>query len=134
MVALSHHNLANAARDLGDHTEARSHYAASLRIYRDYDDRWALGMLLDDLVLAVAQAGIEPPERMFEVLGVADRLREETESARDTDSEQALAEAARRCAPGLTPDEQLAARERGRSLVAAAALELALKLVVVEDA
>ncbi len=132
MVALSHHNLANAARDLEDEPEAREHYAAGLTIYRDYADRWALGLLIDDVVLGVAQP--QARERVLELLGAADRLREESESPRDAAAEEALEECAKRATPELAAEARLAARERGRSLDVAAAVELALSLLIVDDA
>ena len=57
MVALCHNNLGNATRGLGDYETARRHYADSLRAYRDYDDRWALAFLLEDIGILAALGG-----------------------------------------------------------------------------
>ena len=57
MVAISHNNLGNANRGLGDFDEARRHYAESLRAYRDYDDKWAMAFLLEDVASLAAIAG-----------------------------------------------------------------------------
>ena len=54
MVAICHNNLGNATRGLGDYEAARRHYADSLRAYRDYDDRWALAFLLEDIGILAA--------------------------------------------------------------------------------
>jgi tetratricopeptide (TPR) repeat protein len=80
MVAISHNNLGNANRGLGDYAAARRHYGESLRTYRDYDDRWALAFLLEDVaVLATLEGGAE---QALELLGAADTLRAATGSPR----------------------------------------------------
>ena len=49
MVAISDNNLGNATRGLGDFDAAQHHYAESLRAYREYDDKWALAFLVEDI-------------------------------------------------------------------------------------
>ena len=51
------------------------HYAESLRAYREYDDKWALAFLVEDIGQLAAMSG--QPERAFELVGAADTLREE---------------------------------------------------------
>src|SRR5262249_34927251 len=79
-VALAHHNLANAARTLGDFSEARSQYEAAIQIFRDHGDRWALAQLLEDVAVLEARTGAS--EVALELVGAAESLRDEIGSPR----------------------------------------------------
>ncbi len=65
-----------------------SHYAESLRAYRDYDDKWALAFLLEDIGQLAALCG--EAERAFELVGAADALREEIGTPRAPGPEEEL--------------------------------------------
>jgi hypothetical protein len=74
-VALGHHNLGNAARALQRYDAAQAEYAEGIRIYQRYGDRWALAQLFEDVLVLAAELG--RPEQGWELLGAADRLRED---------------------------------------------------------
>ena len=58
MVAIGLNNLGNAERGTSATLDAaREHYAASLRAYEAYDDRWALAHLLEDIGRLAAVSG-----------------------------------------------------------------------------
>ena len=99
MVAIVHNNLGNATRGLGDYDAARGHYADSLRAYRDYDDRWALAFLLEDIGVLAALSGDAPPA--LELIGAADALRESIGAPRapslDEEIREQMAPAVPRC-------------------------------------
>ena len=105
MVAIGHNNLANANLGLGDHPAARAHFAASLRAYRGYDDRWAMAFLLEDIAVLAARMGSGTVA--FELLGAAATLRDEIGSPRGA----ALDEEARRAPGGRSRRNR---RTRGR--------------------
>ena len=123
MVALVHNNLGNATRGLGDYDAARGHYLDSLRAYRDYDDKWALAFLLEDIGVLAALSGDAPPA--LELIGAADALRESIGAPRapslDEDIERQLAATV---AP-LADEDRLAHRARGKAFDLAAAVEKA---------
>ena len=125
MVALSHHNLGNAARRSSDYPEARSQYAAGLRILQDFDDRWALALLLEDVAIL---AGLEHRDgAAFELLGAADALREESGSARGDALEAEIAASLAPAREALGAEGADKARERGRLLDLAGAADAALE-------
>jgi predicted ATPase len=124
MVAVSHNNLGNAYRGLGEVETARQHYAASAEAYLAYGDRWAAAFLLEDVaVLAAAQ---RHPVEALELLGAADRLREEIDVPRSDSLEEDLHQ--RVVEPGrtLAEDVSTAARKRGRGMDLEAALAAAI--------
>jgi class 3 adenylate cyclase/tetratricopeptide (TPR) repeat protein len=123
MVAISHNNLGNATRGLGEYDAARAHYAESLRAYRDYDDKWAAAFLLEDIAMLAALVG--EPARALELVGAADRLREEIGTPRSPALAESLDEALR-AAREYLGDEAEAAGRRGRELVTSAAIDLAV--------
>jgi tetratricopeptide (TPR) repeat protein len=57
MVAVCHNNLGNAYRGLGDYSAARAHYIESLRSCREYDDKWTLAFLIEDIGVLMAKTG-----------------------------------------------------------------------------
>jgi tetratricopeptide (TPR) repeat protein len=123
MVAISHNTLGNATRGLGEYDAARAHYAESLRAYRDYDDKWAAAFLLEDIAMLAALVG--EPARALELVGAADRLREEIGTPRSPALAESLDEALR-AAREYLGDEAEAAGRRGRELVTSAAIDLAV--------
>ena len=94
MVAISHNNLGNATRGLGDYEAARRHYADSLRAYRDYDDRWALAFLLEDI--GVLAALTRRRERALELVGAPDALRDAIGAPRAPRSRRSSTSSSRR--------------------------------------
>jgi tetratricopeptide (TPR) repeat protein len=123
MVAISHNNLGNANRGLGDFAGARRHYADSLRAFRDYDDQWALAFLLEDVAVLAALEG--RPEPALELLGAADALRDATGSPRGDALENEIDR--RLQAVYATLGERASTeRARGAALDLPAALDLAL--------
>jgi class 3 adenylate cyclase len=124
MVAIAHNNLGNANRGLGDLDAARADYAASLRAYRAYDDRWALGFLLEDVAVLLGRAGSS--ETAFELLGAAEALRAETGTPRGPSLEAELAEELRDARAAIGDEAAAQAVERGRRMGLDAALDLAL--------
>jgi class 3 adenylate cyclase/tetratricopeptide (TPR) repeat protein len=80
MVAITHNNLGNATRGVGDVAAAMAHYADSLNAYQAYDDRWATAFLLEDIAQLAALS--DAAEIAMELIGAADRLREEIGSPR----------------------------------------------------
>jgi hypothetical protein len=131
MVALAHHNLANAARARGDYAGARAEYAESLRIYRDYADRWALALLLEDIVVLAGL--LDAPEHALELLGFADTLRRGCESPRGDELEAELETGLERAVALLDPAARAAARDLGRTLELGSGAQLALDFLVVVD-
>ena len=67
---------------------ARADYAASLRAYRDYDDRWALAFLLEDIGVLAALAGDSADA--IRLVGAALALREEIGAPRPPALEEEL--------------------------------------------
>jgi hypothetical protein len=123
MVAISHNNLGNANRGLGDVPAARRHYADSLRAYRDYDDQWALAFLLEDVALLAALDG--RPEAALELAGAADAVREAIGSPRGEALENEL-DRRLRTARDRLGGGAAAARDRGAALDSTAVFDLAL--------
>jgi len=125
-VALAHHNLANAARELGDYPEARSQYAAGIRIYSDYGDRWALALLLEDVALLAAESG--EASRALALIGSAGSLREEIGSPRARSLQAELDEQLAPARGELGESDSAAALSRGSALSLDDAVVLALEL------
>lgn len=86
-VALAHHNLANAHRDLGDTGAAGRHYLEALATFDRYHDLWALAFLLEDVAVLTAPRS---PAAALELLGAADRMRDDLDSTRPPALEQEL--------------------------------------------
>jgi hypothetical protein len=125
MVAIGHNNLGNAARGLRDYDDARAHFAASLETYRHYEDYWALAFLLEDIAVLAIEVG--DGIVACELLGAADSLRDEIGSPRgpslDSELDTHVAEVSR--ALGSGPAR--AARQRGKALTPAPAIDRALR-------
>ena len=126
MVALCDHNLANATRGLGEHDAARSHYAASLRAYRSYDDAWALAFLLEDLGMLVAATG--NVAAAHELLGAADALRDANDMPRAPSRQQEIEHELLDFATAVPQQQRDACRAQGRTMGLHAALDYALGL------
>jgi predicted ATPase len=124
MAALSEHNLANAYRSGGDLAAARQYYTRSVEAFGRYADRWALALLLEDIALLAADLG--EGSAALELVGAADRLREELETPRGAALGEQLLERAIRADPDLTEEERSAARRRGTQLELSEAVTLAL--------
>jgi class 3 adenylate cyclase/tetratricopeptide (TPR) repeat protein len=126
MVALAHNNLGNANRSLGDLEAARGHYAESVATYRRYGDHWAMAFLLEDVAQLAALSG--ESHRALELVGAADRLREEIGAARAAALEEHVAAATELAGASLSPAEREAALARGRALSLDGAADVALEL------
>ena len=126
MVAIGHNNLGNATRGLGDLEAAREHYGAALEAYRDYDDRWAMAFLLEDMGILAAMTG--DPVAAHEAMGVAERMRGEIESPRAPALEEELATALAEARSALGDDAAVAAVARGRAMEPAAVEELGRRI------
>jgi hypothetical protein len=128
MVALVHNNLGNATRGIGDYETASRHYADALRAYRNYDDRWALAFLLEDIgVLAALDAD---PCAALGLIGAADAAREVIGAPRAPSLET---EIKKKLAPSivqLSERERTECRARGRALDISAAIDYALDVTV----
>jgi hypothetical protein len=124
MVAVSHNNLGNAYRGLGDGEGARDHYATSAEAYLAYGDRWAAAFLLEDIsTLAAAE---EQPTVALELLGAADRMRQEIDSPRSDALEAELRREIVERGTGVDDEARAAARGRGRAMDLVAALTAAI--------
>ena len=125
MLAIARNTLGNAARAQGDRAAAAANYASALETYRELDDRWAMAYLFEDV--AVFGASTEP-ELAHELVGAADRLRQETGSPRGPalDAELARLLSPARTSIGDPAADAAVVRGRDRSLEEAA--ELAARL------
>jgi hypothetical protein len=123
MVAISHNNLGNSARGLGDRDRARMHFAASLDAYEDYDDRWAMAFLLEDIGALAADAGAA--DVALELAGAADRLREEIGAARSPALEEGLADRLGPAVEILGAESAEEARSRGQARDLEVTIEMA---------
>ena len=126
MVANCHNNLGNATRGLGDHAAARAHYAESLRAYRDYDDRWSLAFLLEDIGMLAASRG--DVRSALELVGAADAIREVIGAPRAPSLEQEMERQLASASAEMPVDDRAHHRGRGRSLDLAAAVDHAFAL------
>ena len=126
MVAISHNNLGNATRGLGDYAAARGHYADSLRAYRAYDDRWALGVPARGH-RASSRRSTGERSAALELAGAAEKLREEIGSPRAPGLQEQLDQALATAAGALDGQgsAEAAARGRGRSFAEAVSAALA---------
>jgi tetratricopeptide (TPR) repeat protein len=124
MVAISHNNLGNANRGLGDHETARLHYGESLQAYRAYGDKWATAFLLEDVGALAAAVG--EYEHALELVGAADRMREEIGSPRSPALEAELTRVLETAAAALGKDFAEAVRTRGAGLGLEEAVEAAV--------
>ena len=104
---------------------ARAHYADSLRVYRDYDDQWALAFLLEDVALLAALTG-RSATRARAARGV-ESLREEIGSPRAPSFQAELDEQLAPARLQLGPAGD-AALSRGRALTLDQAVSVALEL------
>jgi tetratricopeptide (TPR) repeat protein len=126
MVAISHNNLGNANRGLGDYAAAREHYVACLQAHREHDDKWALAFLLEDVSRLAALA--DEPVLALELLGAADALHEQTGAPRSAALDQEIAADTEPAVSSLTADQRTSARQRGRTFDPARAIDAALSL------
>jgi tetratricopeptide (TPR) repeat protein len=129
MVAICHNNLGNALRGVGQYDEARAEYAAAARTYRDYDDHWAMAFLLEDVALLAAEVGLR--EAAYELVGAADRQREELGSPRAPALETTLTERLSAAAAG--DDDAHAARQRGALFDTEQAVSALMSVCVTES-
>ena len=98
--------------------------ADSLRAYRDYDDRWALAFLLEDIGILAALRG--DARSGLELIGAADASRDAIGASRAPSLEEEIREQIAPAAAALSAHDRLTCRERGRSLDLAAAIDHAL--------
>ena len=80
VLALGDENRGNARRGLGDYAAARAGYAAALRAFLILDDRWDIAFLLEYVAILASAEGEH--ERAVELVGAAERLREEIGAGR----------------------------------------------------
>jgi len=126
MIANCHNNLGNANRGLGDYAAARAHYADSLRAYRDYDDRWSLTFLFEDIGVLAGRSGDAPSA--LELVGAADALREAIGAPRAPSTEKEIKTQLAAAVAALSEEDQVACRARGRALELSAAVERAVEV------
>jgi len=107
-------NLGNALRGLGNYDAARSHYADSLRAYRNYDDRWAIAFLLEDVGMLSSLIG--DARSAFTLMGCADALREAIGTPRSQLLEDELETALATVAENISEGQRSSWRIHGRSL------------------
>jgi tetratricopeptide (TPR) repeat protein len=112
MVAVSHNNLGNAYRGLGETQAARDHYVSSAEAYLAYGDRWASAFLLEDIAMLAAVEN--QPVKALEMLGAADRIREEIDSPRSEALDADLRRRIDERSAGLDADTITTAIARGR--------------------
>ena len=124
MVAIVHNNLANANRELGDVPAARQSYAASLEAYRDYDDKWAMAFLIEDIAVLASVVG--ESERALMMLGAAETLREAIGAPRSPSLAEGL-EGSTAPAKAALGEHAAAAVSAGRALDQAQMVALALE-------
>jgi predicted ATPase/class 3 adenylate cyclase len=124
MVAISHNNLGNAYRGLGDFEAARRDYSESLQAYRAYGDKWAIAFLLEDIGALAALAGEH--EHALELVGAADRMREEIGSPRGPALEAELDRRLQAAHEALGDEVAARIRTRGAGLGLEDALVVAL--------
>jgi hypothetical protein len=122
MVAIAHHNLGNARRELGQLGAAAEQLGAAVQAYRRFDDRWALGIVFEDVAQLAAQRG--QPETALRLLGAAEAVRAELGSPRSPAQEESLtnALAGAHVATGSAAEALVAS---GRELLLAEATALA---------
>ncbi|MEZ5596542.1 MAG: tetratricopeptide repeat protein [Pseudomonadales bacterium] len=125
MVALARNNLGNAARELGDYGLAKQNYAASLETYRNNGDLWALAFLFEDMAILAALIGASVAT--FELLGIAEGLRDAIGSPRTGEQEAELSEQIAAAHESMAAAEATAARARGRSYATSEAIDYALR-------
>jgi hypothetical protein len=131
MIAVGHHNLANAHRGLGDVATARGHFGQALQAYVDIDDSWSLVQLVEDGVLLAIVA--ERPEEAFELVGAADALRV-TLAAPRPPGVQAQLDAAPAASRAVLGQGASAAIVRGSSADGLTANERLIRLLQVTEA
>ena len=96
----------------------------SLRAHREYDDRWALAFLLEDIgVLAASMADLAAALELF---GAADALRDAIGAPRGPSLAQDIDRCIESSAASFSDAERAAHRSRGRALDASAAAARAL--------
>ncbi len=125
MVAISHNNLGNANRGLGDFGTARRHYGDAAETYRINGDRWAAAFLFEDIAVLAATEG--DAAAALELLGAADRLRDEIDAPRAAALEDELHQLVDEADHGLMDESRDAIRGRGREREFDAALAAAIE-------
>jgi predicted ATPase/class 3 adenylate cyclase len=121
VVAVNQHNLGIAQRGLGDVAAAGTAYLAALQAYVDYDDRWSLVQLYEDvayLALDVDEAAVA-----LRLVGAADALRRELDAPRPPAPAQLL-EAALASATEASGSRLADERAAGERLELPAVLDL----------
>ena len=124
MVAISHNNLGNADRGLGEYEAAQQHFADSLGAYASTTTSWAMAFL--SRTSASWRGSAATGRSRSSSLGASDTLREEIGTPRAPGLEEELERQlapARRSIGGIAAAE---ARTRGQTLTLAEALDLAL--------
>jgi hypothetical protein len=125
LVAIGHNSLGNTTRGLGGYEAARSHYRDSLRAYRDFGDKWAMAILLEDIGMLAALEGDVAAALTLE--GAADALRIAIGAPRAPPQEKEIEEKLLAAAASLAEAERTAHRQRGRALDLSAAVDHALR-------
>jgi hypothetical protein len=124
MVALSNHNLGNAARAMADYASARRHYAQSIAAFGAFQDRWAYAFLFEDI--AVLAALERDATAALALLGAADALREASRTPRAPSLERELDEQVGPALNELCTDDRERHRGGGRALDFPRAVQRAL--------
>ena len=96
------------------------------RTYRDYDDRWSLAFLLEDIGMLAAACGDAPSA--LELVGTADAIRERIGAPRSPSLEQEMERQLAPAGEGMSEEDRAAHRGRGRSLDLAVAVDRAFAL------
>jgi tetratricopeptide (TPR) repeat protein len=126
MVAVCHNNLGNAYRGLGDYSAARAHYIESLRSCREYDDKWTLAFLLEDIAMLAAAAG--EVCAALELVAAVDTLRASIDAPRAPALANEIDAQLAATLRGLPEAEREACRAKGRGLELPDVLTLAISL------
>ncbi|MDT4961674.1 MAG: hypothetical protein QOF87_1321 [Pseudonocardiales bacterium] len=121
IVAVGQHNLGIAQRGLARYAASGEAYLAALQAYVDYNDRWSLALLVEDVTFLAVDTGQD--RGALQLLGAADALRTELEAPRPPALAQlldaALAPVRDRLGPSVADEVQA-----GRRLELADAAEL----------
>jgi hypothetical protein len=126
MVVVCHNNLGNACRGLRDFAAARVHYAESLRGCIEYDDKWTLAFLLEDIAMLAAVDGAGCTA--LQLVAAVDALRAAIEAPRAPGLAKEINEQLATGVAHLSQDQRDECRARGAALDLEDAMVLALTL------